>query len=170
MARADDQACSTHGTIVYFTYTWHANTKTRGGRGKPALAATTPGIKDACHAHVLCSAVFEKVITSGKWGIHIQPVPPKVHPVAPRAEVHGCSQFWERAGSDFPAFGVWFLGPRPADSGVWGHIARGSRAAQRATAASPAPLMAPAVPRALGHPSRPSPSLVWLRRIFWPPF
>ena len=28
--------------------------------------------------------------------------------MAPR-EIHGCSQFWKRAGSEFPAFGVWAL-------------------------------------------------------------
>ena len=63
------------------------------------------------------SAVFEKVLTSGKGGLHFQPVPPKVHPAAPR-EVHGCSRFWKRAGAEFPALGVWPLGPRPAGGGV----------------------------------------------------
>jgi len=67
----------------------------------------------------ILSAVFEKVLTSRTRGLHFQPVPPKVHPVPPR-EVHGCSQFWKRAGSEFPAFGVWPLGPQPADSGVLG--------------------------------------------------
>ena len=69
------------------------------------------------------SAIFEKVFTLRTQGLHFQPVPPKVHPVAPR-EVHGCSQFWKRAGSEFPAFGVWLLGLRPADSGGWGHNER----------------------------------------------
>ena len=43
-----------------------------------------------------------------------------MYPTAPR-EVHGCSQFWQRAGSELPLFGMWPLGPRPADSGAWGH-------------------------------------------------
>ena len=60
------------------------------------------------------SAVFEKVVTSGKVGLHFQPVPPNVHPML-RREVHGCSQFWKRAGFEFPDFGVWPLGPRPAN-------------------------------------------------------
>ena len=51
--------------------------------------------------------------------LHFQPAPPKVHPVAPR-EIHGCSQFWKRAGSEFPASGVWPLSLQPAGSGVWG--------------------------------------------------
>ena len=36
------------------------------------------------------SAVFEKEHTSGKWGLHFQPVLPEVHPVASR-ETHGHS-------------------------------------------------------------------------------
>ena len=66
------------------------------------------------------SADFEKMDTSRKGGLHFQPLPPKVHPAAPRG-VHGCSRFWKRAGAEFPALGVWPLGPRPAGSGVWGH-------------------------------------------------
>ena len=94
------------------------------------------------------SAVFEKRNTSRTRGLHFQPVPPKVHPVDPR-EVHGCSQFWKRAGCEFPAFGVWPPGPRPAGSGVWGQNVEVPCGA-RATAANPARSMAPAVPRAPG--------------------
>ena len=73
-------------------------------------------------------------------------MPPKVHPVAPR-EVYGCSQFWKRAGAEFLAFGVWLLGPQPADSGAWGHSV-GVPCGARGAAANPAWPMAPAVPRA----------------------
>ena len=62
-------------------------------------------------------------------------------------EVHGCSQFWNRAGSEFPAFGVWPLSPQLADSGVWGHNKR-ILCGTQGTATNPARPMAPAVPRA----------------------
>ena len=77
--------------------------------------------------------------TSRKGGLRFQPVPPKVHSVAPR-EVQGCSQFWKRAGSEFPDFGVWPLG-------VWGH-SEGVPCGARGTAADQARPMAPAAPRA----------------------
>ena len=98
-------------------------------------------------------------------------MPPKVHPVAPR-EVHGCSQFWKRAGSEFPAFGVWPLGPQPADAGQrrFGGTARGSCAAQGEPPQTRLGPWPPRPPGPLGHPPRPSPSLVELRRLFGPPF
>ena len=92
------------------------------------------------------SAVFEKVATSRTRGLLFQPVPPKVHPVAP-SEVHGHSQFWKRAGSEFPDFGMWPLGPRLAASAVWGHNV-GVPCGARGTATNSARPMAPAVPRA----------------------
>ena len=94
----------------------------------------------------IVSAVSEKRITSGKRGLHFQPVPPKVHPVAPR-EVHGCSRFWKRVGSEFLALDVWPLGPRPAGSGICGHN-EGVPCGAWEAAANPARPMAPAVPRA----------------------
>ena len=82
----------------------------------------------------------------GARGLHFQPVPPKVQPVASR-EVHRCSQFRKRAGSELLAFGVWPLGPQPVDSGVSGHNEEVPFGA-RGTAANPARPMAPAVLRA----------------------
>ena len=67
--------------------------------------------------------------------------PGKLHPMALR-EVHGCRQFWKRAGSEFLDFGVWPLGLRPADSGVSRHndgVPRGAGG----TATRPAQPIAP---------------------------
>ena len=115
---------------------------------KPHLLIHISNVKKLCPSNTgsIYSAVFEKRNTSRTRGLHFQPVPPKVHPVDPR-EVHGCSQFWKRAGCEFPAFGVWPPGPRPAGSGVWGQNVEVPCGA-RATAANPARSMAPAVPRA----------------------
>ena len=40
--------------------------------------------------------------------------------MAPK-EVNGCVKLWKRAGAEVPNFGVWPLGPQPAERGVFGH-------------------------------------------------
>ena len=66
--------------------------------------------------------------------------------MAPR-EVDGCAKFWKRAGAEVRNFGVWALGPQPAERGVFGHN-KGVACGARETVANPAQPMAPAVPRA----------------------
>ena len=43
--------------------------------------------------------------------------------MAPR-EVDGCNKLWRRAGAEVQKFGVWPLGPQPAERGVSGHKKR----------------------------------------------
>ena len=120
---------------------------------------------------VLYSAVFEKVFTSGKGGLHFQPLPAKVHPAAPR-EVHGCSRFWKRAGAEFPALGVWPLGPRPAGGGVWGHsvgvpVRRTGNRRKPGSARGPRGPQGPlGIPP--GHPRRWLGLATFLALFFWP--
>ena len=66
--------------------------------------------------------------------------------MAPR-EVYGCAKLWERAGAEVQNFGVWPLGPQPAERGVFGHN-EGVACGARGTVTNPAQPMAPAVPRA----------------------
>ena len=64
--------------------------------------------------------------------------------MAPR-EVYGCAKLWERAGAEVRNFGVWPLGPQPAERGVFRHkkqVACGARE----TVTNPAQPMAPTVP------------------------
>ena len=66
--------------------------------------------------------------------------------MAPR-EVDGCAKLWKRAGAEVRNFGVWPLGPQPAERGVFGHN-EGVACGARGTVTNPAQPMAPAVPRA----------------------
>ena len=44
----------------------------------------------------------------------------ELRPMAPR-EVDGCNKLWKRAGAEVSNFGMWALGPQPAERGVFGH-------------------------------------------------
>ena len=49
--------------------------------------------------------------------------------MAPR-EVYRCAKLWKRAGAGVQIFGVWPLGPQPAERGFFGHnkgVACGAR-------------------------------------------
>ena len=63
--------------------------------------------------------------------------------MAPR-EVYGCAKLWQRAGAEVRNFGMWPLGPQPAERGVFGHN-EGVACGARETVTSPAQPMAPAV-------------------------
>ena len=71
-------------------------------------------------------------------------------------EVDGCAKLWKRAGAEVRNFGVWPLGPQPAERGVLGHN-EGVACGARGTVTNPAQPMAPAVPRApwASHPAIP---------------
>ena len=66
--------------------------------------------------------------------------------MAPR-EAYGCAKLSQRAGAEVRNFGVWALGPQPAERGFLGHN-KGVACGARETVTNPAQLMAPAVPRA----------------------
>ena len=80
-------------------------------------------------------------------------------------EVYGCAKLWERARAEVQNFGVWPLGPQPAERGVLGHN-EGVACGARGTVTNPAQPMAPAVPRAPWASPRPSPSLVEVWHFF----
>ena len=80
-------------------------------------------------------------------------------------EVYGCAKLWQRAGAEVRNFGVWPLGPQPAEGGVFGHN-EGVASGARGTVTNPAQPMAPAVPRAPWASPRPSPSLVQVWHFF----
>ena len=84
--------------------------------------------------------------------------------MAPR-EVDGCAKLRKRAGAEVRNFSVWPLGPQPAERGVFGHN-EGVACGARETVTNPARPMAPRFPGPLGHPPRPSPSLVQVWRHF----
>ena len=65
--------------------------------------------------------------------------------MAPR-EVYGCAKLWERAEAEVRKFGVWPLGPQPAERGVLG-LNKGVACGARETVTISARPMAPAVPR-----------------------
>ena len=65
----------------------------------------------------------------------------------PPREVDGCAKLWKRAGAEVRIFGVWPLGPQPAERGFLGHN-KGVACGARETVTNPAQPMAPAVPRA----------------------
>ena len=98
-------------------------------------------------------------------------MPAKVHPAAPR-EVHGCGRFWKRAGAEFPALGVWPLGPRPAGGGVWGHSVGSPvrRTGNRRKPGSARGLRGPQGPLGIppGHPRRWLGLSAFLALFFWP--
>ena len=56
--------------------------------------------------------------------------------MAPR-EVYGCTKLWRRAGAEVQNFGVWPLGPQPAERGSSGHN-KGVPCGARETVTSPA--------------------------------
>ena len=70
----------------------------------------------------------------------------ELSPMAPM-EVYGCAKLWQRAGAEVRNFGVWRLGPQPAERGVFGHN-EGVACGAREIVTNPAQPMAPAVPRA----------------------
>ena len=84
--------------------------------------------------------------------------------MAPR-EVDGCAKLWKRAEAEVRNFGVWPLGPQPAERGVLGHN-EGVACGARGTVTNPAQPWPPRFPGPLGHPLRPSPSLVEVWHFF----